>query len=161
MPYAFPRINVPSSVFRMLLVLWNPRSHIYGIRQLFVSPCTTARSISYCPHFPSFMGRNFTAHLFTPIKGGLRAGWGSFWTFWRSKLKRKKASEENFSHLLIGVLVSLSVLLNKFNTSYHKTPWVDTLSWRTLPRLGQSLGYSIGSPTTLKSNTVRRVSGWS
>ena len=51
-PYAFPCVNILSPVFYTLLMLRNPRSHIYSVKRLLVSPRSTAQSRSYGLHPP-------------------------------------------------------------------------------------------------------------
>ena len=72
MPRAFLLSNVLSLVPSTLIALWNPRSHIYGVRRLLVSPCSTARSRSYGSYFPSGMNGKITTLFLLLYKESLR-----------------------------------------------------------------------------------------
>ena len=156
MPRVFPCDNVLSPVSSMLLMLWNPQFHIYGIRQLLVPPRSTARSRSYGSYPPSLMSGKLTAH-FLPLymeNLGLAKFHLCILTIWV-----KATSWGEFFPLLVDVFILLFLFLNKFTFSYHKTPWVDMLSYWIFSRLGLSLGHNIGFLTVLKSNTVNMVNG--
>jgi len=70
-PYLFPHVNILSPVSNMLLTLWDPRFHIYGVKRLHVPHVFRLDQDPTVPISPHLRARNSPIFYFYK-----RRNWG-------------------------------------------------------------------------------------